>query len=155
MPCSPRSTPSYSSCATVIVFLGEKRRRLDASCCRVLVVYGAGGWRRGVLRVTVLTTKVAARHSPTSAWASASDLGSSLVVAPSCRRPTSFASKALRWRPRELRRAVTVQYSSGTKARISFSRSQIRRSATLCTRPALVLPRTLRQRMGLILYPTR
>ena len=37
-----------------------------------------------------------------------------------------------------LRVAVMLQYSSGTKARISASRSQTRRRATDCTRPALV-----------------
>ncbi len=43
-----------------------------------------------------------------------------------------------------------VQYSSGTKSRISISRSQIMRVATDCTRPAERPLRTFRQRMGLI-----
>ncbi len=48
-------------------------------------------------------------------------------------------------------RAVTCQYSSGTNASISRSRSQMSFSATDCTRPALRPRRTLSQRIGLIL----
>src|SRR5205823_11412277 len=39
-PSAPSSTPSYSCCAMRMVFRGRKRRRLDASCCRVEVMYG-------------------------------------------------------------------------------------------------------------------
>jgi len=53
-----------------------------------------------------------------------------------------------------VRRAAIDQYSWGTKASISRSRSQISRTATDCTRPALNPPRTLRHNSGLILYPT-
>ncbi len=47
--------------------------------------------------------------------------------------------------------AVIVQYSSGTNAWISRSRSQISRTATDCTRPALSPLRTLRHSSGLSL----
>ena len=47
--------------------------------------------------------------------------------------------------------ASRFQYSSGWKASISFSRSTISRTATLCTRPAESPRRTLRQRKGLSL----
>ena len=47
-----------------------------------------------------------------------------------------------------------VQYSSGIKSLISFSRSMIRRSATDWTRPALK-PFYFFHNIGLILYPTR
>ena len=45
----------------------------------------------------------------------------------------------------------TFQYSSGLKLSISFSRSSMRRTATLCTRPADRPRRTLRHRKGLSL----
>jgi len=44
--------------------------------------------------------------------------------------------------------AWIVQYSTGTNARISSSRSTMRRSATVCTRPAESPRRTLSQRIG-------
>ena len=47
------------------------------------------------------------------------------------------------------RSAVIVQYSSFTKARISRSRSVMRRTATDCTRPAERPRRTFFQRSGL------
>ena len=49
------------------------------------------------------------------------------------------------------RRAVIDQYSRGTKARISRSRSTINRTATDCTRPAESPPRTFAQSSGEIL----
>ena len=49
----------------------------------------------------------------------------------------------------------TVQYSSGVKDSISASRSQTRRSATDCTRPAERLPGTLRRSTGERWKPTR
>ena len=47
--------------------------------------------------------------------------------------------------------AVSDQYSTGSKARISRSRSQTRRTATDCTRPALKPRRTFFHSSGLIL----
>ena len=47
--------------------------------------------------------------------------------------------------------AVSDQYSTGSKARISRSRSQTKRTATDCTRPALRPRRTLFHSSGLIL----
>jgi hypothetical protein len=44
--------------------------------------------------------------------------------------------------------AGKVQYSSGTNARISSSRSTIRRSATDCTRPAEMPEATVRHSTG-------
>ena len=52
------------------------------------------------------------------------------------------------WLPGGLSRASRFQYSSGLKASISFSRSTISRTATLCTRPAESPRRTLRHRKG-------
>ena len=49
------------------------------------------------------------------------------------------------------KRASTVQYSSGTKTAISRSRSTMRRTATVCTRPAESPRRTLSQSSGLTL----
>ncbi len=51
--------------------------------------------------------------------------------------------------PSGLRRAVIRQYSSETKARISFSRSAIRRVATDWTRPALRPRATFFHKRGL------
>ena len=51
--------------------------------------------------------------------------------------------------------AWMLQYSSGLNASISFSRSQIRRSATDCTRPAEREPCSLRQSTGDSVKPTR
>ena len=49
----------------------------------------------------------------------------------------------------------TVQYSRLLKTSISASRSQIRRSATDCTRPAERLPGSLRHSTGERVKPTR
>ena len=46
VPSSPISTPSYNRCATPIVRRTLKPSRLDASCCSLLVIYGAVGFAR-------------------------------------------------------------------------------------------------------------
>ncbi len=51
--------------------------------------------------------------------------------------------------------ATIDQYSCGTKRSISDSRSQTRRSATDCTRPAERAPGSLRQSTGDSVKPTR
>ena len=51
--------------------------------------------------------------------------------------------------------ASTVQYSRVLKTSISASRSQIRRNATDCTRPAERLPGNLRHSTGDSVKPTR
>ena len=56
--------------------------------------------------------------------------------------------------PGALSPASRLQYSSGIKAAISSSRSQIIRRATDWTRPALNPLFTFSQRIGLMLYPT-
>ena len=80
------------------------------------------------------------------AWAAASS-GISIFLPP---LPTNLEEKAA-WEPSTRWRASTLQYSVGTKARISFSRSTISRTATDWTRPAERPLRTLRQRKGLSL----
>ena len=79
------------------------------------------------------------------ARASASVLGSSFLPDASADR------RAVNFLPAALRVASTFQYSSGTKASISFSRSSIRRTATLWTRPADRPRRIFRHRKGLSL----
>ena len=58
--------------------------------------------------------------------------------------------------PAGVRRCATIdQYSRGTNVSISSSRSQTRRSATDCTRPAERAPGSLRHSTGDRLKPTR
>ncbi len=45
-PSSPSSTPSYKRCASAIVRFAEKRSLCAASCCKLLVMNGAGGFLR-------------------------------------------------------------------------------------------------------------
>ncbi len=54
-PSGPRSTPSYSRCATPIVRLTLKPSCRDASCCSLLVVNGEPAFRRRSFRSTVRT----------------------------------------------------------------------------------------------------
>ena len=56
--------------------------------------------------------------------------------------------------PGTFKSASRLQYSSGMKALISSSLSQIMRRATDCTRPALRPRFTFSQRIGLMRYPT-
>ena len=58
-------------------------------------------------------------------------------------------------RPARCMSASMVQYSCALNASISVSRSQTRRSATDCTRPADLAPGSLRHSTGESVKPTR
>src|SRR5436309_3376102 len=128
-PSAPTSTPSYSCCAIRILIAAEKPSCFAASCCSVLVRNGGGAGRRRSPFSTVVTRNDSLRASATMASAAAASLISGL-------RPSSLWSRAWNGWPSFSRSASTVQYSCGTKPRISSSRSQMRRRATVCTRPA-------------------
>jgi hypothetical protein len=124
----------------------------DASCCKVPVANGGAGWRWTCFRSRLSTRKLPARIVSTARLASAS-LGRSNF----CSR---LPSKRLRRALNDASEGVVnwpsmVQYSCDRKASISFSRSQIRRSATDCTRPAERAPWSLRQSTGDRVKPTR
>ena len=72
------------------------------------------------------------------------------LLAVEMRQPRRETSPASVWNS-----TSTVQYSRGLNASISASRSQIRRSATDCTRPAERLPGNLRHSTGDSVNPTR
>ena len=138
--------PSYNCWATVIVLVAENPSRRDASCCSVLVMNGGAG-RRFTWRVVTESTRYAApsRFARTA-----------LVATSSVRESSSFSPARLRREAvneafSSVRSAASMdQYSTGTNASISLSRSATRRSATDCTRPAereLVVSRSSAVRM--------
>ena len=122
----------------------EKPSFLAASCWMVLVVNGAPGrlFRRRCS--TLVTTNGRARTASTTARASASLWSWGLW-------PSTLTSEASKVCPLPSHSASMVQYSCDLKARISRSRSTIRRSATVCTRPAESPVLMVRQRIGLAL----
>src|SRR5256886_705203 len=128
-PSAPTSMPSYSCCAIRIVTAAEKPSCFAASCCSVLVRNGGCAGRRRSPFSTDVTLKGSLSASVTIARALASSLISGLW-------PSSLCSRAWNPWPSFSRSASMVQYSCGTNLRISSSRSQISRSATVCTRPA-------------------
>ncbi len=114
-----------------MVLSEEKPRILEASCCRVLVMKGAGGSSLREERLIALKTAWADSILPMISTALASSGISSFL-------PSHFSRLALKGgSPSRQKLASSFQNSRGTKARISASRSQIRRNATDCTRPAL------------------
>ena len=146
------ANPSYSFCAICMVRLVPKWCLRAASCCRVEVVNGAAGWRWVFLRSTRSTAKSRLSMTATAARAAASSESASL----SSLSPSRWVSWAVNDVPDRVRKsASTVQYSRAVKASISVSRSQIRRSATDCTRPAERLPGSLRHNTGDRVKPTR
>ncbi len=151
---SPMSTPSYSCCATRMVFWALKPSLRAASCCKVDVVKGGAGLRRRCLRSTPSTVRVplaASLSVRSTARASVSVVKlncSTLAPAYSTSLPGNFCSECSSV-------ASMVQYSRATKAAISSSRSQIMRNAGLCTRPADSPGRTFFQSNGDRLNPTR
>ena len=145
VPWPAMSTPSYSVWAARMVRVAVKPRRRDASCCKVLVM-NAGVGCLARLPFFSSPTVYSAPSSPFSmARASASVCGSSFLPL------SSEARRAVKLLCPTPRVASTFQYSSGLKPSISFSRSSIRRTATLWTRPADRPRRTFRQRNGLSL----
>ena len=72
------------------------------------------------------------------------------------RLPSAPVRRASKLAPVSVTRVATRdQYSRGLKTSISRSRSQTRRSATDCTRPAERAPGSLRHSTGERLKPTR
>ena len=128
-PSSPISTPSYSCWAMRIVTAAEKPSCFAASCCSVLVRNGGGAGRRRSPFSTVVT-----RNGSLSASAATPRAVASSLISGFC--PSSLWSRASNCWPSFSRSASIVQYSCGTNWRISPSRSQISRSATVWTRPA-------------------
>ena len=113
-----------------MVFLALKWSLRPASCCRVEVMKGAAGLRRRSPRVTDFT-----RHwAPCSAVMTATVDASSGRLTFSPRTSRSVAVNSGGFLPRS--RAWSDQYSTGTKAATSRSRSVMSRTATDCTRPA-------------------
>jgi hypothetical protein len=127
-----------------MVRLGEKRSLLEASCCSLEVMNGAGGFLRRSFRSTEVTRRLASRTSVSMARASPSCGISGFC--PSSR--TTLAVNGGGTLPSTV--ASMVQYSTGTNALISASRSATSRTATDCTRPAESPRFTLVHRTGLI-----
>src|SRR5690606_6803198 len=130
----------------------EKPSLREASCCSVEVVKGGFGLRRAGLLSTEETEKRDALMRDTISEAvfsfGMSNLPSFL--------PSSATRRATKGSPVAVFISVsTVQYSWLLKASISSSRSQMRRSATDCTRPAEREPGSFRQRTGERVKPTR
>ena len=131
-----------------MVFLTPKPKRVLAACCKVEVIKGAEGLLFVGLSSRLVTTKLAfSRRATCSADCS--------LVAGRYSFPwyltasnliTSFAGVA--------NKASSSQNSSGTNARISFSRSTINLTATDCTRPADKPRATLAQSKGDTMKPT-
>ena len=135
-----------------MVRTAEKPSCEEAACCSVEVVKGGPGLRLVGFASTDSALKVA--PSSVDLMSSACSL---LEMSSFCRRlpskPVSLASKfSLRGVPRM---AAICQYSSRMKRSISSSRSQTRRSATDCTRPAERAPGSLRHSTGDRVKPTR
>ena len=155
--------PSYSRCASVIVLRAEKPSFRAASCCNVEVVNGGAGDRFRSFRWTSRTRYAARRSRSTCGIASVSApsripfLSGAVASLPSgisVSRATKGCCSSSPG-PSGVNRTSMLQYSTGTKARISRSRSTISRTATDCTRPADRPGRTFLHRIGLIRYPTR
>ena len=117
---------------------------LAASCWMVLVVNGAAGFFRRFRFSTLVTTNGSFRTASTTACASSAECSCGLC-------PPILASTASKVCPLLASSASMLQYSCGVKARISRSRSTMRRRATVWTRPADSPVLTLRHRMGLAL----
>ena len=144
--------PSYNFCAICIVRLAENPSLRDASCCRVDVVKGGEG-RRFTRFVSIAETcQFAASMRCCAAIACASV--PRLSLSSFC--PSRWVSRAERLPPSVVVKSVsTDQNSSVRKASISLSRSQMRRRATDCTRPAERDPGNLRHNTGDRLKPIK
>src|SRR3989338_3838086 len=110
---------------------GENPKRVLAVCCKVEVVNGGRAARDCCDSLIALTLQVPVRAAFTMASASDSVFGSSTQMAVNT---SVFPPEADP--PRAERSALTTQNFSGTKARISRSRSMSMRKAGDCTRPA-------------------
>ena len=152
-PSPPISTPSYRLCATDIVRFTLKPTLRNASCCNLDVVNGGTGLRLRSLRCTDLTTTGAdLRRFLIASASSPLRISKSLPIL----RPSTAARRATICGGESASSLDSMlQYSSGLNLRTSCSRSQIKRTATLCTRPADNPRFTFFQRIGLIWYPTK
>ena len=118
---------------------------MKASCCSFDVVNGGMGFRLRSRATTFATRKAAFSRSARTDFACSSLPISTFLPSFLTRLAgKTGGAAASRW-------ATTVQYSSGTNARIARSRSQMSLRATDCTRPADSPRRTLSQRIGLTL----
>ncbi len=130
----------------------EKPSLRLASCCKVEVIKGGGGFLLVRFFSTAETLKCPARTAAFAAMA----LGSSSRSNWSSFLPAKWVSRAGKGAPLGLTMpASIVQYSRGLKTSISASRSQISRSETDCTRPAERLPGNLRHKTGESVKPTK
>ena len=118
------------------------------SCCSLAVVNGAEGLRFFSLVSRLVTFQAAFRIMSRRLWASASAPIRRLVsLLPSWSgRPAIRVSFIQNWGGSlAANLPFSTQYSTGLKACTSRSRSTIRRTVTLCTRPADRPRRTLSQ----------
>src|SRR3990170_2366179 len=148
-PSAPTSIPSYSCWARSIVFLALKWSLRAPSCWSVELMNGGAGFRLRSPRVTTLTVHRVPWSPATTSCTRASRGRSAFSLRISLRVATKsggFFPRSFAWR---------LQYSTGTNARISRSRSARSRTATDWTRPAERPRWTFRQRRGERLYPTR
>ncbi len=146
------STPSYSCCATRIAACAPRPSLRLASIWKLAVVNGGCGLRLTRRRSTPATLNCPASTAALAAAAFAASFRSNW----SSRLPSRCVSRAVNGAPAGVVKcASTVQYSRARNASISASRSQTRRSATDCTRPAERLPGSLRHSTGDRVKPTR
>ena len=131
-----------------MVFFTLKPSRVLAACCRVDVMKGAAGLELVGLSSRLLTCRGCWRNKARALLVSASLVGrnSAPLWRVICNRRASPAGVAVA--------AKASQYSSGINARISRSRSTIRRTATDCTRPADKPRATLAHSRGDTIKPT-
>ena len=131
VPCPLMSTPSYNCCAIRIVFCVEKFKVLAASCCNVLVVKGSGAF----LTLSLFLISSTAKSQPSRSFIILLTSSSLPIVTLPLLSDVNLAVTGF-FIPSILSIASIVQYSSGIKALISSSLSQIILKATDCTRPA-------------------
>ena len=163
----PMSRPSYNCCARRMVRRALKPSLRAASCCSVEVVNGGAGLRRRCLRSMAMTRSWPGPSAGTRARRSVArrrlygplDLARLRLVGEA--ELLHLLAAVFDELEREGSGAVCepspsiLQYSCGMNARISASRSQIMRSAGLCTRPAESPWRTFFHSSGERLKPTR
>src|ERR1700686_4411703 len=124
-----------------------KRSLRDESCCNLLVVNGGVALRRRSFFSAERTTQ-SAFSSAARICSACSPLVTSIFSSPLPRNRASNAGGLA-----AARLASIVQYSFFSKALMSRSRSTIKRSATVCTRPAERPRRTLSHNRGETWYP--
>ena len=135
-----------------MVRLAEKPSFREASCCRVDVVKGGAGRRRTRFVSIVDTAQSAALIRAAVCVAIASPVRLILFSL----SPSKWVMRAVKLSSLFVWKSVsTDQYSCAVKASISASRSQIRRKATDCTRPAEREPGNLRHKTGEMPKPIR